>query len=403
MPGNFWRGQQFSQIQNQSWSSNSGLSTTIEHVGTYQRLVAISTSARSCGYRQASLERVGDGKKIWRLRLTYVGRNPETISGGKAQIELHTSHWLTNNRLETLPLWKHPKYEPLLFCEVYIRAKRWQLVRPTDPNIDLSDAVEVRYTPVNITTPTGLSYPGTIRFDATYPYTSVLQMGAEAWRSTIRSQLDRNFETLLLNRPLATGELQIQSDQIGFVNLTDNFNVEKHLVCRLPQTPGSEDLDYYNLLPQKSTLAPNMTPTQLASLAQDFANNILARRDTQQWNRMVVSNDKVVSEEGGTFEDFKGADQVWSSTQIANEITRQIQIRDLNRRRSGSPIVCLNPDYGWGKIVNVVLSPSLINRYWIKRYPTIKQVGQGRIQIHIEWESKLFPEIHPSINSIYRG
>lgn len=405
MPGNFIRGVGFSQLNEQRWSSSAGLTTTVEHTGTYNELVSISRAAQICGYRESSLARSGEGKKVWKLRLTYVGRNPETITGGRAQVELRTSHWLASSRLENLPLWKHPSYAALVDCQMRVGTRVLKDVsspQNIEDGIIEYERVEEAFSGQNV--PTQEEF----RLNITFPYSSIVQRCAEAWRNGIGGQMDENFRRIVLSIPVATGHLQVAVDRAGFVNLTKPFDLRTGMVSRV-QGQGN---DWFRLEPLYSYSDPvnygssgplfGSSGLGLEELAQDFANNILARRDHQQWNRVTITNDRVVSEDGGTRADYRGIDQAYTSQQLIALIQYQIDDRTLARQRVGSPASCINIDATFEE-VQYALGNELKDRLWIKRAPTIRQIGQGRLQVHAEWESRLFPEINPRINRRYTG
>lgn len=379
MPGNFIRGVGFSQLDQQRWTITSGLSTVVEHTGTYNELVEISRRAQTCGYREASLARAGEGKKVWKLRLTYIGRDPETITGGRAQIELQSNHWLASSRLENLPLWKHPKYADLINPRVVIKERVWHQSMPSSGSF--SYIQDRQLVPERV-----------INFDVRYPYSSVLQRCAEAWRNAIGGRYDALFRDIFLKTPPITTDLST-IDTIGFINILEPFDVRRHLVTRVEEGSsygaGYTDNDLFSILPSDELLV---------DLAQDFCDNILSRRELQQYNRVVISNDWIVSEFGITGESYEGVDEIWASSDIQSLINSQIERRRERRRGSGAE--CIEVDATFEE-VDRALSGRLKDRVWVKRMPTLRQIGQGRLQLHNEWESKLPIEVNTRVTPPY--
>ena len=402
-----------------NWSDSVGFSFTDEYIGPRPALQEIFDGAGACGFTDATFEEYSEGDAIWILKLTYLGHPNQQDQLVRLQVEELDTKWLVQSRIANSPLWRHPKYEPLLHCKVAFGRRRWEL--RLDVNVeDASATIEWRPAVDNVDNVP--SFTSSER----YPYSGVLQQAIDGWRSARNSQLTEIFSEIILNRPEAAVSIIQRSldSEANVVDLTKEFNVREHLVSRAPvrytdggdvilPDPNVPNQQYlYSVVPVSSTNPetglPNINPetkkpfteNELADLAQKFANELLARRETYEWDRGTIVNDRVIGSRGGLGVFYGGIRQAWTTAQIRWLIQFQ-----LNQRRNAlrnSPTRCRDLD---GVLLDIKtgLGNAFPSSLWIRKIPEMRQSGRGKIEVRDEWDEKLPWEIDPEIYPRFGG
>ena len=356
-----------------NYDETRGFSFIDEYIGPRPTIEDRIQEAERCGFASATVEEMSPGSGLWRARLTYIGREDRRDAVVRPLIEEQTSHWLLQSRYERLPLWRHPYYEPLTECSVSLGRAVWEIENEGEDN--------ETWTPVDLPPP-----DRTIETNEQFPYAEMVRLAVNAWKSGISGQLGQLFSNVMLQVP-AINEIIIAGNIPNRVNLTEQFDIAKHLVTQIRETTTDDVTQRYRyqLLPVSSTSARNLTANRLQILAQNFAEELLANRDTAEWDRGTIANDRVVATTAGLNLNLKGVNQIWTSPQIAAVITAQRERRALERQRS--PIVCRDID-GTMEDIKFELDNSKRNSIWLRRRPHVRQTGRGRLEVRDEWEEK---------------
>ena len=397
-----------------NWTEESGFTFTDVYRGPKAVLQEIFDSSNACGFSDASFTEYSEGDAIWELKLTYVGHPNQIGQAVRPQVEELTTHWLIQSRIANAPLWRHPQYEPLLHCKVTLGRAIWRY----EPDPDDEEG-RYRWRPAGTDAPNAPTYVSSEQF----PYSGVLQTAINSWRQARQTQLTTFFSEVVLNRPTAAAnEIRRSIKAVpNVVDLTQEFDVNRHLSASeqitfeqegLLPDPTVADVEYrYRLLPvsahdAKGELLTNpitnkpFTQDELIALAQRFANEMLARRETYEWDRGTIVNDRVIGSRGGLGIQFGGIRQVWSSAQVAYVIREQLRIR--RAAQTVSPVRCRDLD-GVLEDMATNLPRAFPDTRWVRRIPDMRQSGRGKIEVRDEWEEKKQWEIDPEIYPNYTG
>ena len=376
----------------QRWNENTGFEFSNQHIGTYPDMLRQFYSARRCGFVDATLTPIDPGNVIWSLELNYIGRtNPESRLF-RPQIEQQTSYWFIRSRQQRLPLWRHPVYEPLLNCEIEVGRQLWE-PNLSDPGGTASEIIswvgrDGPPPPINLS----------ITANENYPYLKMVEQAALGWRGSLRSQMDAAFDEILLQFPSVTGELSI-SGAVGFPNLTEQFDITRHMVCQVSRNGSG-----FQLLPKYSAADPSnkiWSRSYLIRLAQNYANEFLAGRTTYPYNRFVVQNDRVVSSRGGMGLSSGPYNMIWSSSKLIELIQAQALQRQRDRIRGFTPLACQEVDRTFQEIIYLLRGQP--NTFWLKHAPNTRLAGRGRIEVSESWEAMLRWELSSVTTPLYDG
>lgn len=379
----------------QRWNENTGFEFSNQHIGTYPDMLRQFYSARRCGFADATLTPIDPGNVIWSLELNYIGRTSPESRLFRPQIEQQTSYWFIRSRQQRLPLWRHPVYEPLLRCSIVVGSKVYEVVLREGADLEDENPFVVRR----------VSEPGpggslVIESNESYPYLKMVEQAALGWRGALRSQLDTAFDEILLQFPAVAGELAA-SGTVGFPNLTEQFDIEKHMVCRVEGDRGG-----FQLLPKHSAYDPQnkiWSEDYLIRLAQSYADEFLAGRTTYPYNRFVIQNDRVVSSRGGMGLTNGAPNMVWRSGKLVDLIQAQMEQRQRDRIRGFTPLACQEVDRTMQEIIFLLRTPLYANTYWLKHAPNTRTAGRGRIEVSESWEAMLRWELNSVTTPLYVG
>lgn len=429
----------------QDWSETTGFQTTIELTGPLPVLEERRDDALRCGYTEASLSQSSPGSALWVLRLSYVGRNPPESLLFQPEPEEQSTHWTFRPNYENLDLWRHPTYAPLIECEIEVGRRTFKqvdddlnelaslgiirvnadgTVLPVD-EADITENIRNRIgaydengqwvwleaSPALIFESENSSFvgppspdsmpPRSIITDLRFPYSGLIQTAALAWRRALESRIQSNLDNIMRNLPsIAEERIKLQTTNVeSFVNLTKKFDIREHLATRII----GGGYHAYSLIPKRTFSDPKgetWTQERLISLAQNFADEILARRDRYPYDRQTIMNERVVSVRSGMNANYVGVNEIWVSSQIARVIQHQIEQREaLLDDRPGE---CQDRHATMEEMIRI-LENQLFERVWLKRAPRTRITGRGRLEITQEWEERLPWEINERINPYYTG
>lgn len=426
------------------WNENTGFQVVDEFFGARPKLENVRDEAIRCGFTDATLSQISPGSALWTLKLNYRGRGSPFSQLFQPQIEEQSTHWLIQGRYEKLPLWRHPIYSPLISCEVQVGPRiaeeiskkipgtSYRYTRPpgdeedilivtppVQPMVRASEGVDLGdlENPVELNSyyisandrVVGIS--GSIPFetDIRFPYSRILQIAAQAWRQAIEAQLGNAISQIFTNlRDVAGARLALQIDGTpARVNLTEQFDVRKHLVTHtsVPNPEGRINYDYFSLLPHRTFSAIDggeWTQDRLIVMAQAFADRILARVDTYDYSRQTIVNERIVSIRSGMNASYQGVNELWSASQIAQLIRLQMEYRRREFALEGSPSQCTQRDETMEQMIFLLEGP-LSRRLFLKRPPTTRTSGRGNLEVRQEWEERFTWEVDPRINPSFEA
>ena len=408
MSGPRVKGELIARDVEENYSESDGVTTTFEYVDLKPRLLALYNDARFCGFIRATLRPLKPGDVNYVLRLTYAGRNIAEARNFTPQPEQQTSHWGVSASYADLDLWRHPKFEPLIECQIGFGDLVLEKVNPAIPDPEIvawSFAGPWPNLPGTIAAATVAAKNYVKNFEASlttnerYPYSRMVQTAAETWRGAIQEQMQTNFRNILLRKPVE-GVLQAVRDEDGdrFVNLTEQFNVLRHMVSQ-KEEGGSA----FAIIPWRSRLDPSgrvWPPERLIAMANFFAEEILAGRNTFPYDFQRIINTRIVGARHGLGLDHLGVNEVWTSAYVAEAIRVQLEQRRIERR--STPLSCLKDDYTFLNIIQLLNGP-LRNRLWLKQAPSTEIVARGRIEVTTEFIERLPWQLNSFVNPLYRG
>ena len=374
-----------------TFSEQSGGAFTDEYLGPKDELERLAQQRGLCGYSNLDLEETSPGGGLWRLRLRYIGSPSRKDAIVRPEIEEMTSHWLIQTRYDSLKLWRHPAYEPLTQCIVELGKSVWRGATNADGDFELE-----------FLGTSGDAPPRILRTNERFPYADIIRLAVNAWKSGKEGQLSRVFNNILLQIPNAENQIIISGEISTTMNLREEFDIRKHVVTEL----NVRDVDtqapvFYSLLPLLSPKAPALDQNELIALAQDYADELLAGRDTAEQSRPLIVNNRVVGAESGIGTETPGVNMVWTSSQIQNAIRRQLEEREA--RRIGTLFACREPDATFQDIITRLSGARYKNQKWVRRETDIRQGGRGRLEIKDEWEGRFAWEINEKVFPDYEG
>lgn len=424
----------------QDWTETTGFQTTIEITGPLPVLEQKRDDAVRCGYTESSLSQTSPGSAMWVLRLTFIGKNaPESVLF-QPEPEEQSTHWTFRPNYENLDLWRHPTYAPLIACEIRFGKRVFKqtdenynnlaqlgiLVRSEDGDTELpiNEATIDETTRENIgfydsngiwnwVNLTPLVYEGvnedefpedtyaSFKTSLKFPYSGLIQSSALSWRRNLERRIQESVDHIMRNLPeVAQERIKLQTSGVqSFINLTQEFDIRKHLATKLP----SGVYHAYSVVPVRTLSDPDnkiWSQEGLLDLAQSFADEILARREKYPYDRQTIVNERVVSIRSGMNANYVGVNEIWTSDHIARTIEHQIEQREA--LLEDRPSECQDRHKTMEEMINI-LHGKLQNRLWLKKAPRSRTSSRGRLEITQEWEERLPWEINGRINPPYVG
>ena len=412
------------------WNENTGFEITEEFFASKPTLERVRDEAVRCGYTDATLSQVSPGSAIWTLSLKYKGRDAPFSRLFQPQIEEQSTHWLIQGRYEKLPLWRSPIYSPLITCQVeignrqveeitkHLPPRSWayqtasgetgiRVTPPEQPQVEGTDPDQNYTFYISKNDPiSGVTGTRPVFTDIRFPYSRILQISAQTWRQAIEGQITNTTRDIMVNlRDAAAARAALQLDGTPRrINLTEQFDVRKHLVTHVQQDivgpSPANSYDVFSLLPFRTfsdVEGGYWTQEQLIDMAQDFANSILARIDTYDYSRQTIVNERIVSIRSGMNASYQGVNKLWSAHQIAQLIRLQLEYRRRAFALEGSPSQCTERDKTMEQVI-FLLEGDLSKRLFLKRPPTTRTSGRGNLQVRQEWEERFTWEVDRRIN-----